>query len=63
MAGLRLVEAAQALGGKRDRFDNLGIAGAAADVAGNGFDDVLARRRGVFLSSSAWAARIIAGVQ
>ena len=41
------LQAAHALGGERDRLDDLRIAGAAADVGGNGFDDVLARRRGI----------------
>ena len=45
---LRLVQAAHALGGERDRLDDLRIAGAAADVAGDRLDDLLARRRGFF---------------
>ena len=61
-AARRLVEAAHALGGERDRLDDLRVAGAAADVAGDGLDDLVARRRGL-LASSACAVRIIAGVQ
>ena len=36
---------AHALGGERDGLDDLRIAGAAADVAGDRLDDLLARRR------------------
>jgi hypothetical protein len=43
----RKVEAAHALGGKRNGFDDLRIAGAAADVAGDRLDNFLARRGGI----------------
>ena len=59
----RPVVAAHALGGERDRLDDLRIAGAAADVGRDRLDDILARRRRDCFASSAWAARIIAGVQ
>ena len=38
------VGAAHALGGERDGFDDLRVAGAAADIAGDRVDDLLARR-------------------
>ena len=47
MAGPRLVEAAHAVGRERDRLDDLRVAGAAADVAGDGVDDLGARGRRV----------------
>ena len=43
----RLVQAAHALGGQCNGLDDLGVAGAAADVAGDGLDDLRARRRGI----------------
>ncbi len=43
----RAVAAAHALGGERDRLDDLGVAGAAADVAGDRLDDLGARRSGI----------------
>src|SRR5450432_1919428 len=46
--GLRLVVTAHAFGRERDCLDDLRIACAAADVAGNRLDDVLARRRWIF---------------
>jgi hypothetical protein len=57
-----LVDAAHALGGKGNGFDDLCVAGAAADIGGNGL--TISARLGAGLpSSSAWAVRIMAGVQ
>ena len=46
--------AAHARGGQLDRLVNLDVAGAAAEVAGEGFFDLFARRVGVRLQAALW---------